>query len=690
MADQIYQIDVQGFENAARDIQQVEANLKRLNEERAKALKLSEGQKDLTEDQIEQGANLTKEIEKEKQIRQDLQRTIKAGTTEMNNQVGAYQKLNAKLADARAKYKDLAAAGQENTAEAKALNAEVNRMDKEIKKIDASVGQHQRNVGNYSDALSGLGGPIGGAVQGVKGFNTTLKANPILAVVGLIMGLINWLKTLQPVADFITETMGSLNAVFAVLIERMKLLLSGDFRGAFKGIAEDIGAAAKAGREYEKTLKAINDAQQVQNILNSEAEKQIAVLEAQFKDRSKSYAERMEIAKEIARIENENFEKQKQILAETVKNEEIKVRGLLKTRGVNVDLLKTTQDLLLAAQEYALQDKDFEKLAAAQVALNNAEKESLALTERIQSRYNTLNEQRSERAAKEAERVAKELEKEMARVQAFEDQVKKMFEEIDKAAQSFEEQQEIRAINEELKNKLRLEKQLEDERRLYMEKAKAEMEYIAQQQAAGEALRQTVMGTAESIGVAMAQADDNVKKAGKAMLLSMLNILERIVDLKMAEVLARSLAMPDSVFSFGATGVARALAISAISKAAFAFAKAKIGSFAKGGIIGGNLHSAGGTTFYGSDGSAFEAERGELLAIVNRRDTELIGQLGAINGIHGKKFASGGLFVPQVPDGLSAIQQLSAQIRDQRVYVLESDITKKQKHVRVIEQSGQM
>lgn len=55
--------------------------------------------------------------------------------------------------------------------------------------------------------------------------------------------------------------------------------------------------------------------------------------------------------------------------------------------------------------------------------------------------------------------------------------------------------------------------------------------------------------------------------------------------------------------------------------------------FAKGGAIdiGGNLHSEGGTKFYGEDGTTFEAERGESLYVVNRRARPVIAALSAIN-----------------------------------------------------------
>ncbi len=49
-------------------------------------------------------------------------------------------------------------------------------------------------------------------------------------------------------------------------------------------------------------------------------------------------------------------------------------------------------------------------------------------------------------------------------------------------------------------------------------------------------------------------------------------------------------------------------------------AKVKAPKMAKGGLteIGGKLHSQGGTKFYGEDGTTFEAEKGELIGVMNR------------------------------------------------------------------------
>jgi hypothetical protein len=205
--------------------------------------------------------------------------------------------------------------------------------------------------------------------------------------------------------------MGALNGVFDVLIERTKLLLQGDLVGAFTGVGDAISEASSAGAEYARVQQDIEDAQRIANIQNAEAEKQIAVLTVQLKDKTKTDEERLAIADQIATIETENFAKQQKILQNTLAAEEKKVRQLLKTKGVQVELLKTTEDLVKASQDFVLQDEAFEKLVTSQVALTNAEKESLQITERTQLRKNAILDAAAEKANKEVEREKERLKK---------------------------------------------------------------------------------------------------------------------------------------------------------------------------------------------------------------------------------------------------------------------------------------
>lgn len=64
--------------------------------------------------------------------------------------------------------------------------------------------------------------------------------------------------------------------------------------------------------------------------------------------------------------------------------------------------------------------------------------------------------------------------------------------------------------------------------------------------------------------------------------------------------------------------------------------------FAKGGVIGGRPHSQGGTKFIGSDGSMFEAEKGEAMFVLKKDATAEIAALSAINESHGgRSFTKG-------------------------------------------------
>ncbi|WP_421752926.1 hypothetical protein [Croceimicrobium sp.] len=59
--------------------------------------------------------------------------------------------------------------------------------------------------------------------------------------------------------------------------------------------------------------------------------------------------------------------------------------------------------------------------------------------------------------------------------------------------------------------------------------------------------------------------------------------------------------------------------------------------FEDGGLIeiGGRPHSQGGTKFFGEDGTTFEAERGEVLAVVNKRSAPMLKGLSSVNELGG-------------------------------------------------------
>jgi hypothetical protein len=100
-----------------------------------------------------------------------------------------------------------------------------------------------------------------------------------------------------------------------------------------------------------------------------------------------------------------------------------------------------------------------------------------------------------------------------------------------------------------------------------------------------------------------------------------------------------------------------------------------------GFVIGGNRHSAGGTLFQGSDGSAFEAERDEALFVLNRNATSKLKALSSLNRMFPMTkrigaFQSGG-FPQQSAQELSnrlSAGDLLAGIQQQQIVVDVKDI----------------
>lgn len=157
----------------------------------------------------------------------------------------------------------------------------------------------------------------------------------------------------------------------------------------------------------------------------------------------------------------------------------------------------------------------------------------------------------------------------------------------------------------------------------------------------------------------------NRKEALKLFLKDTIKAVEAFLITQVAKATAGSLAQADSIATFGATGVARAAILTGLISAAGAGLRGLVDKFEDGGIagsgdsvkIGGKDHSQGGTKFYGSDGSRFEAQKGEILTVVKRNDSNTLRALsqenvrrGGVDFFKGKRnnsfYQNGGVQVP--------------------------------------------
>ncbi len=152
-----------------------------------------------------------------------------------------------------------------------------------------------------------------------------------------------------------------------------------------------------------------------------------------------------------------------------------------------------------------------------------------------------------------------------------------------------------------------------------------------------EAESMAAIQSLEIVTGAVSGAAGQQSQIGKA--LALFNI-----GLASADAIAKGTAASQSVPFPGnliATATTIATVIANIARARSIVSSTK---FADGGAIeiGGKSHSQGGTKFVGSDGTRFEAERGENLYILNKSASSKINSLSAINSAYGGTAFAGG------------------------------------------------
>lgn len=204
---------------------------------------------------------------------------------------------------------------QRNSDFGKEMAASLNTLSTKLNETKKGVGNFKDNIGRYSesviDAFSKMGGSVGGlvgpfatATKGVMGFNAALKANPVGAVITLIMTLINAVKALkdsingneesqmrwnqamasfQPIIDAVknamdrfAQTILSVVEFIAKVVDKIRVAKAAftDFLGITKGAKDAVKEQQKT---YKELAKSVNDLTKTRR----EAQKQNAADEAE-------------------------------------------------------------------------------------------------------------------------------------------------------------------------------------------------------------------------------------------------------------------------------------------------------------------------------------------------------------------------------------------------------------------------
>lgn len=261
----------------------------------------------------------------------DNNREIKTNTTLLNSQEDSVDALRAQLAKNTKELNAMSAATRNNTDEGQKLVTETKEISDKLKDMEKAVGDNRRNVGNYAESIQeamsstqGLSGAtaamatsLSGGVNILKVFNATLKANPILAVVSVILVLISTVEKLMKrnseMAANLKAAFAPFEVIFSRILDGVTELLGGVAK-AFEWITEKVvNLLSSIGLITEETTKAANSAKAL-------TKQELAIYEAETNNlvtlsamRRELEAQRTIVGDQLKTAEERNLAAQKAI-----------------------------------------------------------------------------------------------------------------------------------------------------------------------------------------------------------------------------------------------------------------------------------------------------------------------------------------------------------------------------------------
>lgn len=652
------------------------------------------------------------------------QKEIQNRDKQMKGEADTLEKMRARLANMYAEYEKIPVGTKAFTDQQKA----VKELKDKIDSAEQSTGHFQRNVGNYKngiiDAFQQMGIPVTQLTQGLgtakaammgmtTATGTTSTAMKVLKVALASTGIGLLIVALGSLIAYFASTQAGIDKVNAVLIplrtifERivgivqqfgsgLAKIFSGEFREGFKEIGSTIGnignemrAAVSEGSRMAAIVKEIGIARLKLAENEDRLKREMAEQRTIIGDQMKTEAQRIAAGEAYKKLRNELLGLEKNIASLEYEQAEVRARQNDTDREAQADIAKK-REAINALEAAALNEQKevnsvisgiMKTRNAAQLKAIEDEKKARQELYDMQMAMEKLIREQAADLNTEADKYA------MDALDAMQDEeMTKYQKNVDAVKES--EKQKIDIINQTYEFKKQL-----AEAEIQLEMAKydaAQMGIEVLRSSFGE---QSKIGKALflfSKAISIAQI---IKEAQVAKMQLLANFM------MIPPILPPGIPNPAYPLAAGIyatkrtlTDVNMAMSIAAVAAQVIP----TVSKFAKGGIVGGQLHEQGGTKYYGTDGQTFEAERGELITVVNRYDTERLASLSRLNSVHGKPFfASGGMLTPRTDFGgqaqmVNAMKEALNQVTQIPVVVSERDISKAQRRVYVAEKTGNL
>lgn len=362
---------------------------------------------------------------------------IKVNTTLLTSQESSVNSLRAQLAKNTKELNAMSAATRNNTDEGKALAAETKEISDKLKEMEKAVGDNRRNVGNYAESVQealsntkGLSGATGtlassmtGAIGSVKAFSAALLANPIVAIVGIILTLIS---TVEKLMKRNTEMATNLKAAFApfeVIFSRILDGITNLLNGVAKAIdwvstkvvsllnsigliSDETAKAANAAKELTRAEQAIFESETDALVTLSAMSRELANQKSLVADQTKSIKERNAAANQglstLKQMENievgilkqkyEQIKAQNELSYTSADDRRKEMESLAALQSKQAEYTEKQKELISQASSLQLQEIA-KNSAAAQAAEQAKAQSAIKATEQAEKRKRELQQE---------------------------------------------------------------------------------------------------------------------------------------------------------------------------------------------------------------------------------------------------------------------------------------------------------
>lgn len=346
---------------------------------------------------------LTKQLTDTNKSISDNNSAIKVNTTLLKSQEDSVDALRAQLAKNTKELNSMSAATRNNTDEGKALVTETKEISDRLKEMEKAVGDNRRNVGNYAESVQealsntkGLSGATGSLVsslnigtQGFKAFNAVIKANPLLAIISLVLLLASTIEKLvkrnSEAAAALKAAFAPFETIFSRILDGVTNMLTG-IAEAFTWVSDKVVALLSSiGLITEETTKAANTAKAL-------SQQELAIYEAETRNlvtlsamRRELEAQRTLVGDQLKSTNERNAAAQRGIAI--LKQMEAAEVGVLKQKYAQIKAqnelgytskedrraeMQALADLQSKQAEYVAQRKELENQVSGLIAQQNA------------------------------------------------------------------------------------------------------------------------------------------------------------------------------------------------------------------------------------------------------------------------------------------------------------------------------